>query len=270
MSNNRPSAETIAAHLKRIDHQHFFTSFDEWLALSIHAFTKDEDAYMAIINRHGPRVEGRCHPADHYKAALWELMEAMKVDCRDYLGEIYEAESITNKYKGQFFTPEPMCQMMVDMMIADLKDNQVVSDPSGCGSGRMLIAGIKRNRYAKFVGVDTDLTCVHMTALNILFRNANAYIIHGNGISLETCGGYAVRRTWAGGELYKLTKEEAHTILTGPLEARKLEAAHQALQEPPVAASRAPSVLCDEDLRKLEEAEQSFSMNRKGQYDLGF
>ena len=97
----------------------------------------------------------------------------------------------------------------------DLPDTALVADPA-CGSGRMLIAGIRRNRYATFVGTDVDLTCVHMTALNCLVRNANTYVIHGNSLSLETWGGFYVRRSPFGGELHRLTRDDTDRLIRLP------------------------------------------------------
>ena len=48
-------------------------------------------------------------------------------------------------------------------------------------------------------------------------RNANTSIVHGNSLSLEAWGGYHVRRTPFGGELRRLTQEEATRILRLPL-----------------------------------------------------
>ena len=53
----------------QITHQHFFTSFDDWLALAVNAFLRDDDAYMAIMRKYGPRESGRPHPADHFAHA---------------------------------------------------------------------------------------------------------------------------------------------------------------------------------------------------------
>lgn len=50
---------------------------------------------------------------------------------------------------------------------------------------------------ATFYGIDRDLTCVHMSALNMLMRNADSVSVHGNTLSMETFGGYVTRRTAA-------------------------------------------------------------------------
>ena len=163
------AATRIARHLQQITHQHFFKTFDDWLALAVNAFLRDDPAYMEIMQRYGPRTTPmgeKDHPADHFARALGAWMQAMQTEAADYLGRVYEEQAVANSYAGQFFTPEPLVDMMATMtMPDDLPDTAIVNDPA-CGSGRMLIAGIKRNRFATFVGVDTDLTCVHMTALN--------------------------------------------------------------------------------------------------------
>jgi hypothetical protein len=230
----------------RLSGKRFFAVYDDFLELSVNAFCRDDNAYMEIMKRYGPRIKGQEHPADYYAKALAAWMAAMQHEPRDYLGEIYEDESITNKYDGQFFTPEPLCDLMATITIGDeLQDNQIYSDPSGCGSGRTLIAGIKRNRYARFVGVDKDRTCVNMTALNCLVRNVNAYVIHADGLTLETYGGYRLTRSFAGGSIQKLTIEQAHQFLTAPLKQETIQKA-------------------------VQTVEQDFDANERGQYDLGF
>jgi len=212
-------ADKIAKHLLRITHQHFFRSFEDWLALAVNAFLRDEEAYMKIMARYGPRdapMGQKDHPADHFAKALGEWMGAMQVQPADYLGRVYEEQAIASNYSGQFFTPEHLAEATAALSMPDeLPDEALVSDPA-CGSGRMLIAGIRRNRFASFLGTDTDLTCVHMATLNCLVRNANTWIIHGNSLSLEAWGGYHVRRTPFGGELFRLAKDQADEILRRP------------------------------------------------------
>ena len=271
---NRAPAE-IARHLQLIAHQHFFRSFEDWLALAINAFLRDDDAYMAIMRRYGPRdapMDTNDHPADHFARALGIWIRAMQMEPADYLGRIYEEQAITNAYQGQFFTPEPVVELMAAMtMPDDIADDAIVHDPA-CGSGRMLIAGIRRNRLATFVGVDTDLTCVHMTALNCLVRNANSWIIHGNSLSLEAWRGYHVRRTAVGGELHRLSPEttghilrlpfaqpEASTALSSPEKVSVPPAPVQTIQEPSQAVQAA-----------IEDAARTFTTNKRGQRDFGF
>jgi hypothetical protein len=272
------AATRIASHLYRITHQRFFQSFDDWLALAVAAFLRDEDTYMAIMRRYGPREvpigDGpvgkptqQDHPADHFARALGEWMKAMQTEPADYLGTIYEQEAAANHYAGQFFTPESLTELMAAMTMPDeIPDTAIVADPA-CGSGRPLIAGIRRNRYATFLGTDTDLTCVHMTALNCLVRNATTYVIHGNSLSLETWGGLYVRRSPFGGELHRLAREQTDQLIWLPFARPETTTALTSPETAPVPAVTDPA---PEAAAVLEEVAQSFKTNNKGQIDFGF
>jgi len=256
----------IARHLQRITHQHFFRSFEDWLALAVNAFLRDDEAYMKIMGRYGPReapMGEKDHAADHFARALGVWMHAMQSEPADYLGRTYEEQAVANQYAGQFFTPEPVVELMAAMTMPDtLPDEALVSDPA-CGSGRMLVAGIKRNRFATFLGTDTDLTCVQMTALNCLVRNANTWIVHGNSLSLETWGGYHVRRTAFGGELHRLAKDDADRLIRLPLAKPDTGTA---LSSPAPAVQEASP----EAREAFQEAAQRFTTDKRGQGDFGF
>ena len=128
----------IARHLQHITHQHFFRTFEDWLALAVNAFLRDDNAYMDIMRRYGPREApmphlpgGKDHPADHFARALGEWMGAMQAQPADYLGQIYEEQAVANHYQGQFFTPEPLTELMAAMTMPDpLPDDAVVHDPA--------------------------------------------------------------------------------------------------------------------------------------------
>jgi type I restriction-modification system DNA methylase subunit len=140
----------ITTSLYAIHHVRFFRAFDDWLALAVNAFLRDDDAYMKIMSTYGPRVPGTKHPADHFSEALGAWMLAMQTEAQDYLGQIYEEEFVTNKHAGQYFTPEPLVDLMMGLTCPDLADDQILADPAGCGSGRMLIAGICKIRASMF------------------------------------------------------------------------------------------------------------------------
>lgn len=256
----------IAKHLQRITHQHFFKTFDDWLALAVNAFLRDDPAYMEIMQRYGPRsapMGEKDHPADHFARALGVWMGAMQAEPAEYLGRVNEEQAVANSYAGQFFTPEPLVEMIAAMTMPDtLPDDAIVSDPA-CGSGRMLIAGIKCNRLATFVGVDTDLTCVHMSTLNCLVRNANTWIIHGNSLSLEARGGFHVRRSPFGGELFRLDQATAQHILELPL--RQAETSTALSPVPNEAPTPTVAEPVPEVRKALDEASQQFTTDKKGQ-----
>src|SRR5690606_20273234 len=87
---------------------------------------------------------------------------------KDILGDIY-MEMITFGQHGQFFTPEPITEMMTKMTFSSKseKDTEVVCDPC-CGSGRFLLSAFKENPNNFLVGMDLDPRCAKMAVVNFM------------------------------------------------------------------------------------------------------
>lgn len=234
----------------------FFKLYDDWLALMVAALAKEETDYMSIMKTYGSRIEGKTHPADYFAEAMSLLMQhaakesSINRSFPDYLGQIYEEESVFNKHMGQFFTPESVCKMMAHMTVDKTEESISISDPA-CGSGRTLIAAMPLAPKARFTAVDKDYTCVLMCSVNMLLRNANAAVIHANTLTLETFGGYRCLSTPVGGHIYKLTPEQAKQYLV-------IQA-----QQPTIVAAN------PEKQKEIEKAVQEYAVNERGQYDLG-
>jgi len=92
----------------------------------------------------------------------------------DILGECYEG-NLAKKGLSQFFTPYPICRFMARSAIGEAQKIGEerplrILDPA-CGSGRMLVVTAQESeKKHEHYGIDIDLTCVKMTALN-LFLN---------------------------------------------------------------------------------------------------
>ncbi len=265
----------IAKHLyaiQAVTGEGFFKLWDDWLMLAVSAFCRDDPAYMAVMSRYGPRIPNKDHPADHFSCALGEFLRTCQADSAhgapfpDTLGRIYEEEALTNHYAGQFFTPEPICTMMAAMIVEQTDEPITICDPA-CGSGRFLIATQPLAPNATFTGIDRDLTCVHMTALNMLVRNADAYIVHGNTLSMETFGGYITRRSVFGGEILPLTAAQSSTILASAVKA-------QAERQPSVNnVEHLPTPALQPELPVEQSGSahpQPFKLDRKGQFGFDF
>ena len=82
---------------------------------------------------------------------------------------------------------------MMSLMTADtLEDGQKLVDPA-CGSGRMLLATAKRNRFALLYGTDLDNTCCKMALIDMLLNSLTGEIAHMNSLSNEFFTGYKVQ-----------------------------------------------------------------------------
>lgn len=217
-THHTKSKKAITRHLANIGERHLWQVYQDWMAAMVAAYVKDEDAYMKVVNSYTQTAERGKRPADHMAAAHAELLLAMQgcnnmgIPVPDYLGDMYEEALLSNKARGQFFTPQSLANLSVEITMPKLEEGQSVIDPA-CGSGRMLIASIRKNPKAIFYGVDVDVNCVNMAALNMIFRNVDGYVIHANTLSLDTYGGYQLKRTLCGGVMRQMDKDEAYSLL---------------------------------------------------------
>jgi hypothetical protein len=249
----------------------FFKLFDDWLALATAALSSDigkEARYMAVMRRYGPREAGKPHPADHFANALGAFLR----DCQqqsaankrigDILGTLYETESLANAYSGQFFTPELLAEMTARLMIEPTDAAITIADPA-CGSGRFFIAAQPLAPNATYYGTDIDETCVRMCALNMLVRNANASIVHGNTLTMECYGGFQIRSSPFGGSMIPLTSEQALHQLTATRQVIATEPTTSAQQSPVDASPTGAAAPGGSPQRPTV-------ITKKGQFDFGF
>lgn len=101
--------------------------------------------------------------------ALGDIADNDGEGFKDPFGD-YFMEHFSNDRKGQFFTPEHVCDMMVQLMIPEkMEDGKKVLDPC-CGSGRLLLSAAKINRNAVFYAQDIDEVCCKMTVINFILN----------------------------------------------------------------------------------------------------
>lgn len=143
-----------------------------------------EDEYLQTIERHKEGEKGR-RGVDKLAEMFGKLVAITEETRADILGDLFQG-SITYGERGQFMTPESICDMMAAMMLpqenTDLDGRRTVNDPC-CGSGRMLLAAAKLQPHWHFVGQDVDLRCTRMTAINLALRNYYGHVISGNSLS---------------------------------------------------------------------------------------
>ena len=84
-------------------------------------------------------------------------------------------EYLSHGHNGQFFTPEPICEMMA-RILNPAGYRERVADCC-CGSGRILLAAAKISRNLLFFGANIDRTCAMMCVINLCL----------NGLLGEVC-----------------------------------------------------------------------------------
>lgn len=199
--------------------------YDDFLSLSVHAFAQREEEYLAVMGKYrNDRALGE-READYFAVALAEWQKNLQTEYRDYLGEIYE-QRVSFGEKGQFFTPENICELLTQITCPELPDGYRVYDPA-CGSGRTLLSATRVNRMATFHGVDLDHRCVKMTALNLLCRNVNGTVVWGDTLRLKAFGAYELHRTPMGGVIEWVGDNRAQELIEKGL---RLQASPETVQ----------------------------------------
>jgi type I restriction-modification system DNA methylase subunit len=151
---------------------------------------KREDEYLRRISQYEPQQQTL------FPMMFAEIVLALEQEgITDVLGEMYMELELYNHWRGQFFTPEPICRMMGRMVGADVVDlikQQgfiTVNDPC-CGSGAMLIAfthncmdeGVNFQHDVLFVGQDVDPVVARMCYIQMSLLGMPGYVIIGNSL----------------------------------------------------------------------------------------
>lgn len=178
--------------------------FEDFLAMSAISFSntfdwthkdKREADYMDIVKRY-TKDDIALFP--QMLAYLVDELERYTDAPRDVLGQIFHDLELHNKYHGQFFTPQHICDMMGLMSISenDLSIEErgyiTVCEPTA-GSGAMILGfakAMKENHYdyqrqMVVTATDIDIKCVYMTYLQLSLYGIPAVVIHGNSLTME-------------------------------------------------------------------------------------
>ena len=116
------------------------------------------------------------------------------------LGTIFEELELQNKFKGQFFTPKHICDLMSKITLnkdevikaIDTRGYFSMQEPA-CGSGRMIYSllefmydndiNFQRNVYIE--ATDVSSLCAYMTYIQLSLYGANAKVMYGNSLTNE-------------------------------------------------------------------------------------
>lgn len=155
--------------------------FDDFLTVAVCALAGGtmEEEYLAVAKHYAASEKGK-RGIDQLATLFANVVTVMEETRADILGDVFQG-AISHGNHGQYFTPESLCELMAQLTGSE---GNTVSDCC-CGSGRMLLASAKANRHRVFVGQDTDLRCVKITALNLALHNLYGYVIWGNALTNE-------------------------------------------------------------------------------------
>ena len=147
--------------------------FEDFLEMVVCALSlgEKEDRYLDIIRKY--EKPDAYLMAEAFGALVME-MDNRGEGLKDGFGDFY-MEYLSHGHNGQFFTPEPVCELMAQMLNPAGIGERVAD--CCCGSGRMLLTAAKISRYSLFFGADIDRTCAMMCLINLCL----------NGLLGEVC-----------------------------------------------------------------------------------
>ena len=166
--------KSFSSYILQIGHKYGLHSvFDDFLEMVVCALSlgAKEDCYLEIVRNY---EKPDAYMLSEAFGALVLEMDNNEEGLKDCIGDFY-MEYLSFGHNGQFFTPEPVCDIMAR-----------ISNPAGlgervadccCGSGRMLLAAAKISRNSLFFGADIDRTCAMMCLINLCL----------NGLLGEVC-----------------------------------------------------------------------------------
>lgn len=206
-------SKQILKPLDRIQSRGYTMSkvFRDWVGLMLYSLKRRDEPYLEVMDRYPNDREKGDREADLFSEAFAELMNQTAKYEQEMLGDCYMeiAGNYSVQGMGQYFTPQPMCDMMAQMTIPGTEEESpTVADPA-CGSGRLLHSAAKLlPTTAHFTGIDLDSICAHMATLNLCFFNMDGVIIHGNSLSMEYYNGWIIKRSVMGGSIREMSEEE--------------------------------------------------------------
>lgn len=168
-----------------------FEDFLTFVRCSLAGQTMEEEYLKTVAKGYGKGRKGR-RGIDAVARGFAMLVQAMEETGQDLLGDIFQG-GITRGEAGQFFTPEPITELMSQLTLNDLDTNERkrICDPA-CGSGRFLLAIARQHRNGEFTGIDVDHRCAQMTAINLGLNGLYGFAVWGNSLTLETFRVYRI------------------------------------------------------------------------------
>ena len=172
-----------------------FDVFRDALQLMIHSHhpktlvgLKDEEnekKYMACIHKYTKETINRFP-----KLLAYLYQNVLENPYSDILGDYFQ-EFITNGEKGQFFTPEHVCDVMAQITLTKEATEKTVADIA-CGSGRLLLSGAKLAPNNYFYGADVDEVCCMMSVINFFLNGLSGEVVQMNSLSNEFYRGWYI------------------------------------------------------------------------------
>lgn len=175
-----------------------FSDFIAMAAISIRNsvnlldWEEKEKQYLDLIKKY------KKEELEKFPEILGELIMALEKEPSDILGQVFMEMDLENKWKGQFFTPMPVAELMAEVSIDQIrktidKDGYITVNEPAAGAGAMVIAlanvlkrnGINYQKQMVAITQDIDIKSVYMAYIQLSLLGIPAKVIHANTLTLE-------------------------------------------------------------------------------------
>ena len=169
-------------YLEQILSRDLYNVFSDFLTICVCCLSlgKKENEYLKVIKKYS-KAE-----VDLFAQAFASMVNDADNNWKgfkDPFGAYFE-EHFSSKFKGQFFTPEPISDLMSKM--AGQSTDRKIFDCC-CGSGRLLLSHAKTNNRDEhfYVGWDVSYVCCQMALINLCLNSMRGEIVWGDSLNLK-------------------------------------------------------------------------------------
>lgn len=214
--------KSFSQHIMQIGYKYGLHSvFDDFLEIVICSLSlgaKEERYHEIVRNYEKPDTYLM---AEAFGALVIE-MDNNGEGLKDGFGDFY-MEYLSHGHNGQFFTPEPICDMMA-RILNPAGFGERVADCC-CGSGRMLMAAAKIKRESLFFGADIDRTCAMMCVINLCLNGLLGEVCWMDTLMNRYYGGWRIELHPEHGVPYirEIAESESYMVLRLPEKKQELE-----------------------------------------------
>lgn len=187
-----------------------FTVYSDFLALSaisisnaVNPNADRENEYQRIVKHYTDAEQKLLAEMFACIVAEMEPAEGEVPRYYDVLGELFSGLELHDSWKGQFFTPQAVSDMMALMTIGDfeqvIKKRGYISMQEPCIGGGSMVIGAVNAMFQKgynpckqllVTAYDLDPRCVHMSYIQLSLMGIPAMIRQRNSLTGKTYGNY--------------------------------------------------------------------------------
>lgn len=161
-------------------------------------YDEREREYFNIISKYNREELEQLKNAFHCLISIMDVA-FISEGPRDILGEIFHELELHNKYKGQFFTPINISELMGTMAFGNDERSSIkekgyftVNEPA-CGSGVMVLGlarvaaknNVNYNTQMCVLANDIDIKCTHIAYVQLSLYSIPAIVTHGDTIQVK-------------------------------------------------------------------------------------